>query len=153
MVMVCPFCLHKKTSVYNSRHGSKLNVMWRRRRCDACGKQFTTYESADPASILRVTEGTKHKTFSHTKLLLSILKAADHRDDLDEAVPYLCDTAEQKLYRLNSTQNGEITTSDIITVTAETLKHFDPVAYVKYIGMYQKALDAPTLRRALRRKE
>lgn len=81
------------------------------------------------------------------------MKAVDHRDDLDTVVPYLCETIEQKLYKLSATSHTAITTTDIITATADTLHHFDAVGYVKYIGVYQKTLDAGTLRRALSHKK
>lgn len=152
--MVCPFCLHKKTNVYNSRKGSRLNVTWRRRQCSACRGQFTTYESAEPGSILTVRDGRSLIPFSHSALLITLLRACDHRQDLDEAVPYLCETIEQKLYTLLPNRNEKtITKNDIIQTTTEVLKNYDPIAYVKYMGTYQHQLDAPTLRRALRRKE
>jgi transcriptional repressor NrdR len=152
--MVCPFCLHKKTNVYNSRQGARLNATWRRRQCPACGEQFTTHESADPGSILTVQEGNALTPFSHTTLLLSILKACDHRQDQDEAVPYVCETIEQKLYSLHfATKQKTISKQNIIQTAAEVLKRYDPVAYVKYIGRFQSQLDAPSIRRALRRKK
>jgi transcriptional repressor NrdR len=152
--MVCPFCLHKKTNVYNSRRGSRLNITWRRRQCPACGGQFTTYESAEPGSILTVKEGQELSPFSHNALLLSILKACDHREDQDESVPYLSATIEQKLYKLHfSIKDKTITKHDIVQTAADVLKHYDPVAYVKYIGQYQMHIDAPSIRRALRRKK
>jgi transcriptional repressor NrdR len=155
--MICPFCLHKKTNVYNSRQGSKLNAVWRRRQCGACGGQFTTYESAEPGSILTVREGDGGRTltpFSHTNLLLSLLKACDHRADLDDSVPYLCDTIEQQLYKLHfSIKEKTITKQNIVRTTADVLKRYDPVAYVKYAGRYQAQMDAPAIRRALRRKK
>jgi transcriptional repressor NrdR len=152
--MVCPFCLHEKTKVYNSRRGSRLNVTWRRRQCEACGGQFTTYESAEPGSILMVRQDRTLVPFSHSDLLLSLLRACDHRQDLDESVPYLCGTIEQKLYKLQfAVKEKSVAKSDIVAAAAAALKNYDPVAYVKYIGRYQAQLDAPTIRRALKRKK
>lgn len=149
--MVCPFCFHKKTDVVNSRKGSKLNVTWRRRRCSACGAQFTTYESADPGSILSIKDGKSLKPFSHTKLLLELLQVCDHRDDLDESVPYLAETIEQKLYHsAKESSSLAITTADLISATLETLQRYDAVAYVKYIGRHQKNVNATALRKALK---
>jgi transcriptional repressor NrdR len=152
--MVCPFCLNKKTNVYNSRQGARLNSTWRRRQCPACGEQFTTYESAEPGSILTIRVGHSLTPFSHIKLLLSILKACDHRQDQDESVPYVCDTIEQKLYKLHfSIKEKTISTYDIVHTAAGVLKQYDPVAYVKYIGRYDAGVDASSIRRALRRKK
>ena len=129
--MVCPFCLHKKTQVYNSRRGARLNVTWRRRQCSACGGQFTTYESADPGSILMLRDKESLQPFSHTNLLLSLLRACDHRNDLDESAPYLCSTIEQKLFKLQfSVKEKTVTKNDIVASTANLLKNYYPVAYV-----------------------
>lgn len=151
--MVCPFCLHKKTEVFNSRPGTRLYSIWRRRRCPQCGAQFTTYETAEPGSILTVKDGRRLVPFSHSKLLLELLRVCDHRDDLDEAVPYLANTIEQKLFqKAGQTQALALTKDDIITTASETLQHYDPVAYVKYIGRHQKNLNAAALRKALKNK-
>ena len=152
--MVCPFCLHTKTNVYNSRRGTRLNETWRRRQCGACGGQFTTYERAEPGSILTVTQGRTPVPFSHHKLLLSVLRACDHRPDTDEAVPYLCQTIEQKLYaQAASASVKTITTDDITATTLATLQPYDPVAYVTYAGRHSASLDATAIRRALKRNK
>lgn len=150
--MVCPFCLHKKTDVFNSRPGNRINAIWRRRRCSACGAQFTTYESADPGSILSIKNGREITPYSHSKLLLELAQVCDHRDDIDESVPYLTGTIEQKLFRLaGERQELALIKADILSATLETLQHYDPVAYVKYVGRHQKNVSAATLRKALKR--
>jgi transcriptional repressor NrdR len=148
--MVCPFCLHKKTSVYNSRHTTKLNATWRRRRCAACMREFTTQESADPESILRVRTVRKTAPYSRAKLTLSILSACDHRADHGEAVYWLNDTIEQKLYRLAMGANNTVAKKQIIHTVLEVLKNFDTTAYVKYLARYSPALDARTLKKHLK---
>ncbi|HKX73719.1 MAG TPA: hypothetical protein VJM32_06905 [Candidatus Saccharimonadales bacterium] len=149
--MVCPFCLHKKTDVFNSRAGARLNQIWRRRRCPECGAQFTTYESADPGSILTVQDGKKLIPFSHSRLLLELLQVCDHRQDLDDAVPYLAHTIEQKLFKAAGTaQNLALTKAQLVETISETLQHYDSVAYVKYIGRHQKNLSSAALRKALK---
>ena len=151
--MVCPFCLHRKTKVYNSRPGSQLNVTWRRRQCLSCKRQFTTYESADPSAILAVRDGRELLPFSRAKLLASLTLACSSRKYDDNTLAYLCSNAEQKLYHLAAMQDGAPLTKDMIIATvAKLLQNFDPVAYVTYIGRYQADLGASDLRRALRKK-
>jgi transcriptional repressor NrdR len=151
--MVCPFCLHKKTNVYNSRPGRRLNQTWRRHECPSCKRQFTTYESAAPGDILTLREGHKLHRFSHIKLLVSVLRALDHRKAADASVEYLCGIIEQKLYHKSSEDaTGVINKADIIDITSSVLKNYDAVAYVKYIGQYQPAMPASALRRRLRKK-
>jgi transcriptional repressor NrdR len=151
--MVCPFCLHKKTETFNSRAGTRLNTIWRRRRCPQCGAQFTTYETADPSSVLSVKKGRHIVPFSHSKLLLELTQVCDHRDNIDKAVPYLADTIEQKLFRAaGKLQRLTLSPDDIFATASETLQRYDPVAYVKYIGRHQKNVNAATLRKALKKK-
>lgn len=148
--MVCPFCLHKKTKVYNSRRTTKLNATWRRRRCEACKREFTTRENADPESILRVGTTKRTHPYSRATLTLSILSVCDHRTDNGIAAYWLNDTIEQKLYRLAARTNNSITKKQIISTVLDTLKNFDTAAYVKYLARYSPALDARTLKKHLK---
>jgi transcriptional repressor NrdR len=148
--MVCPFCLHKKTSVYNSRKTAKLNATWRRRRCEACGREFTTRESADPESILRVGTAKRTVPYSRAKLTISILSVSDHRADHGEAAYWLADTIEQKLYRHAADANNTVTKHSIMNEVLEALKRFDTAAYVKYLTRYSPNLDARTLKKHLK---
>lgn len=148
--MVCPFCLHKKTKIYNSRHTARLNETWRRRRCEACKREYTTREHADPESILRVGTAKRTTQYSRAKLTLSILSVCDHRKDHGEAAYWLNDTIEQKLYRLAGTSNNSVTKKQIINTVLETLKNFDTPAYIKYLSHYSPELDARTLKKHLK---
>lgn len=148
--MVCPFCLHKKTTVYNSRHTARLNATWRRRRCAACKREFTTRENADPESILRVGTVRRSVPYSRAKLTLGILSVCDHRTDHGEASYWLTDTIEQKLYRLAAKSDNSVTKKQITNTTLETLKNFDTAAYVKYLARYSPTLDARTLKKHLK---
>jgi transcriptional repressor NrdR len=148
--MVCPFCLHKKTEIYNSRHTSRLNATWRRRRCEACKRKFSTRESADPESILRVGTTKRPTPYSRAKLTLSILSVCDHRADHGEAAYWLCDTIEQKLYLLAVGKDDLVTKYQIIHAVQETLKSFDVPAYVKYLARYYPDLNARTLKKHLK---
>lgn len=150
--MVCPFCFHAKTKVYNSRSGERLNIIWRRRRCENCDAQFTTYESADPGTVLTVKNNNKIETFSHSKLLLSLLKVCAHRTDLDESIPYLAATIEQKLYK-SSRSEKSISKQTIVAHALSTLKNFDPVAYVAYLSNQHQSLTKKQLRDALKQSD
>lgn len=148
--MVCPFCLHKKTEVYNSRPTKKLNAMWRRRRCPACKREFTTREMVDASSVLRVqTPGKKTQLYSRATLLLSVLQACDHLPRPDDAY-WLCDTIEQALLHQAATSNNLITTNDITKVALATLKRFNTPAFIKYLSYHSGDLDNRSIKRQLR---
>ena len=148
--MVCPFCLHKKTDIYNSRGTAGGAAVWRRRRCLSCGKTFTTQEHFDPSGIWKVVNGKKTAPYSRAKLSMSILRACDHRSNKDDAAWYLFEAVEQKLTPLTG-DKLLVNAKDITDVVATVLKRFDAAAYVKYISYHQPTMDAKTLRKHLRR--
>src|SRR5688572_30015346 len=130
--MICPFCLHTKTSVYNSRTTKKINEIWRRRRCETCGNEFTTRERAQADTIIRVRNGKTTIPYLQSRLLLSLLRACDHRQD-DEAIFYLIEAVHQALFKQAASKDQVVTTSEIADITSEILQRFDPIAYVKYV--------------------
>ena len=42
--MKCPFCGEENTKVIDSRPADDNSSIRRRRKCEKCGKRFTTYE-------------------------------------------------------------------------------------------------------------
>lgn len=148
--MVCPFCLHKKTDIYNSRSTAGGAAVWRRRRCLRCGKTFTTQERFDPSGIWKVKNDKKTVPYSRAKLTMSILRACDHRSNKDDTAWYLFETVEQMLIP-HASDKLLINAEDITDAVATVLKRFDAAAYVKYISYHQPAMDAKTLRKHLRR--
>lgn len=148
--MVCPFCLHKKTDVYNTRQTNGGATIWRRRRCLNCQKAFTTQEHFDPSGVWKVKGKQKARPYSRATLSMSILRACDHRPNQDDAAWYLFETVEQRLTPLLDDKQC-ITSAIIIETVADILKRFDAAAYVKYISSHQGSFDATTLRRKLRR--
>ena len=149
--MVCPFCLHKKSEIYNSRSTGGGAAVWRRRRCLHCHKAFTTQENFDPSGIWTVTNGKTNIKYSRAKLAMSLLRACDHRVNQDDAAWYLFEAVEQQLYPVAAAHAQKITVQDVTNKAAEILKRFDAAAYVKYISYHQPTMDARTLRRHLRR--
>lgn len=148
--MVCPFCLHEKTDIYNTRKTDGGSTVWRRRKCLRCAKAFTTQEHFDPSGVWKVKNGKTTRPYSRAILSMSILRACDHRHNQDDAAWYLFETVEQKLTPLLD-EKQTINTQTIIETVASVLKRFDAAAYVKYISTHQGALDVATLQRKLRR--
>lgn len=138
--MVCPFCLHKKTNVYNSRTTQKINEVWRRRRCLACNREFTTRERAQADSVIKVRCGKKAIPFLQSRLLLSLLKASDHRKD-DETIFYIVEAVQQRLYALAANQSQLVTPEQIAHSVRTVLENFDPIAYIKYTAQTQSATE------------
>jgi transcriptional repressor NrdR len=147
--MVCPFCLHKDTSVYNSRQTTRLNNVWRRRKCESCKKAFTTIESVDPGSVIQVAGKRTLKPYVHANLTLSILRVFDHIESPEESATYIAQTVLQKLYKLARKNNRIVSKEDIATTVLETLKPYNTAAYIKYLSYHAPNLDAKALKKQL----
>jgi transcriptional repressor NrdR len=139
------------TSVYNSRQTARLNNVWRRRRCESCKKTFTTNESVDPGSVIKVTGARTVRPFSQTTLLLSIFKVCDHLDSPEKDAQYITQTVLQKLYKLATKNFQLVDKQDIITTVLETLKPYNLAAYVKYLSYYAPQMDSRTLNMNLKK--
>lgn len=148
--MVCPFCTNKQTSVYNSRPTTKLNNVWRRRRCDKCHKTFTTTEQVDPSSVIKVKQGKKTVPFLETKLLISVLQACDHLERPAESAYYITHTVTQNLYRRAATQLQTVLIADIIEAALTALKPYNLSAYVKYLSYHAPQIDERMLKKRLK---
>jgi len=148
--MICPFCLHKKSEIYNTRSKNQGSTVWRRRRCLSCGKTFTTRESTDPSTIWKIKSAKTITPYSRAKLAMSLLRACDHRSNEDRSAWYLFEAVEQQLYPIAVKKNNQLQNTDIYTKVTALLKRFDAVAYVKYMSYHQPTMDVRTLRKQLR---
>lgn len=143
--------MSKDTSVYNSRQTARLNNVWRRRRCETCKKTFTTNESVDPGSVIKVTGKRTVKGFSQTTLLLSIFKVCDHLESPEKDAQYVTQTVLQKLYKKAAKNYQLVDKADIAAIVLETLKPYNLAAYVKYLSYHSPQIDSRTLNKKLRK--
>lgn len=133
--MVCVYC-GSETHVNNSRHQKRVNQVWRRRICKNCGATFTTHETADLASALRVkNRGGKLSPLSRDKLLLSLYKSLGHRRTALSDASGLCDTILAKVAK--TAQNGVIEATSIIQTATVTLNRFDTAASTHYQAFHR----------------
>ncbi len=135
--MVCVYC-SKKTSVVNSRSQSRLNGVWRRRKCLGCGAVFSTLES--PAHHLAwQVKGPSSKTtpFIEDKLFLSIYESLKHRDSALVEARQLTETVVAKINSV--AHDGMIQASAIINITKVCLNRFDKVASTHYQAFHPDA--------------
>jgi len=115
-----------------------------------CGKTFTTTETIDPATVLRVKGNKSTEPFRTTTILVSILRVCDHLPKPEEAADYIYQTVLQKLYRqaVNGTQI--INKADIVLVVLATLKPYNLAAYVKYLSYHSPDIDTRSLKKQLK---
>lgn len=133
--MVCAYC-NAKTTVTNSRSSKKTKTTWRRRQCTVCSGLFTTRESSDLESSLRVkTSSSGLQPFLRDKLLISIYGSLLHRKSALNDATSLTDTIVSTI--LGQCRSGLIHRDEIIETAAATLSKFDNLAATHYLAHHR----------------
>ena len=136
--MKCPFCGVDDTQVIDSRVNEEGNAIRRRRKCSACDKRFTTYETAElhlPQVVK--TNGTREE-FSREKLRLSFSRALHKRPVPTEYVDRALDKISQKLLGLGE---REVPARILGERVMHELKLMDKVAYIRFASVYRSFSD------------
>ncbi len=133
--MNCIYC-GGETRVVNSRLQKKVNHIWRRRHCEACGNTYTTIEAADYQQALRLDRHGKLVPFVREQLLLSIYSSLGHRGDaaLGDALA-ITDTVMSKLVVRG--KRAVVTREEIIASVVSVLNNFDKAAAVQYAAYHK----------------
>jgi transcriptional repressor NrdR len=145
--MKCPYCRSTKTDVYNTRRTKFGNQTWRRRRCLECRKTFTTYEAPD-LRFLTVTGEQQNQSFNRAKLYSSVYQAFLEVPDKDDVIDAVTDTIESKLLDL---KRETITLTEIRSNVLSTLKHFNSVAFVRYLTSQSPTASPAELARLMKK--
>lgn len=144
--MVCPYCLSLKLEIYNSRPTKKLNQVWRRRRCKACKRAFTTTESIDLNSVIKIKVSAGTTMYQPGVLLASLLRACDHRDDQAASAFYLLQIIQDALLKAAATSEKTITSRQIALLVAPILERFDTLAWAKYCSYHNLVFNKSKLK-------
>ncbi|MEJ2326395.1 MAG: transcriptional regulator NrdR [Chromatiaceae bacterium] len=148
--MRCPFCGAQETKVADSRLAAEGDQVRRRRKCEACGERFTTFESAElnfPRVIKR--DGTR-VPFDAQKLQSGMMRALEKRPVITAQV----DAALARVSRqLVSSGEREISSRRIGELVMEELRGLDQVAYVRFASVYRKFEDVNAFREEIERLE
>jgi transcriptional regulator NrdR family protein len=116
----------------NSRSSHQASI-WRRRKCLNCTQVFTTYESINLNAILKIKKSDvkKPSPYSRIKLQISLQDACAHLyDPLGAKIEYLTNLIEKQA--LEGSIEEIISIQDLKDIVSETLKRFDPTAFIKY---------------------
>ena len=130
--MLCPFCQHTKTEVFNSRSTSMKTQVWRRRRCTSCKNVFTTYEAYDLGFLdVKQSDGAV-KPYSRARLFSSIYIAfVGSRLADDQAIDNVTSTIE---HRLQSLQKPLLHRDEIISVVVKSVRPLSITATMRYLA-------------------
>lgn len=136
--MKCPFCGNADTQVIDSRVSEDGASIRRRRRCLACEKRFTTFETADVRMPQVVKSGGHRSEFEIEKVRTSFLRALHKRPVptalVDDAIDRIC-------HRLLQLGEREVSSRQIGEMVMSELAKLDKVAYVRFASVYRSFQD------------
>lgn len=146
--MKCPFCGASDTQVVETRLSEDGASIRRRRRCNACDKRFTTYETAEvrfPAVVKRASG--ERQDFSRDKLQAGFRKALHKRPVSTELMEEAIDRVVHKVLALGE---REIDSRMIGEWVMAELKRLDKVAYIRFASVYRAFQDVDDFRDVIR---
>jgi transcriptional repressor NrdR len=145
--MRCPYCAHEETQVVETRESDEGGVVRRRRRCQGCGKRFTTYERPEIAMPAVVKKDGSRVDFDAAKLRASMLLALRKRPVSIEQV----DAALERIHdKLLASGAKEVPSARLGELLMRELKRIDKVAYVRFASVYRSFEDVDEFRQLIR---
>jgi len=145
--MKCPFCGVDDSQVVDSRASEEGDRIRRRRRCPACDKRFTTYETVE----LRIpqvvkTNGTREE-YDEEKVRTGFMRALHKRPVPTEYVDAAVERITQKLLSLGE---REIPSRRVGEMVMRELYRLDKVAYIRFASVYKDFQDVADFRDVLK---
>jgi transcriptional repressor NrdR len=148
--MKCPFCSSPDTQVVDSRVSEPGDSIRRRRRCLACQKRFTTYETVELRLPQVVKTNGNRSDFSVDKIRVGFARALHKRPVPTEYVDAAIDRIVAKVLALGE---REIPSRQIGEMVMQELHKLDKVAYIRFASVYRSFQDVSDFRDALREVE
>src|SRR5262249_42970060 len=132
-------CRTPDSRVVDSRLGKEGDAIRRRRRCDRCGRRFTTYERADATMPLGAKKDGRREPFDRHKIRKGPLRACDERPGAagpSRAGPIeaVADRIERQVQERGE---REIASSVVGEAVMRELHALDAVAYVRFASVYR----------------
>jgi transcriptional repressor NrdR len=145
--MKCPFCGSLDTQVVDSRVSEEGDSIRRRRRCVACNKRFTTYETAELRMPQVVKQNGNREEFDREKLRVSFMRALHKRPVPTELVEEAIDRIFQKVLSLGE---RELLSRQVGEMVMHELYKLDKVAYIRFASVYRSFQDVNDFREVIR---
>ncbi len=132
--MKCPFCKHASTQVIDSRVGDAGDSIRRRRRCEACSKRFTTYETVELRMPQVAKQDGSRTEFDVEKLRTGFMRALHKRPVPTPLVDEAIATITQNILALG---DREVPARRIGEMVMRELHRLDQVAYIRFASVYR----------------
>jgi transcriptional repressor NrdR len=136
--MKCPYCQESETKVVDSRLLKEGLSVRRRRKCESCGKRFTTYETIEISMPNIVKLDGRREAYKKEKIYEGIEKACQKRPISTEQVERIVENIERSMREISE---KEVTTKQIGNLVMMYLRNLDPVAYIRFASVYRKFQD------------
>ena len=132
--MKCPYCQSPDTQVIDSRVSDDGDSIRRRRKCTACSKRFTTYETVELHLPQVVKQDGSRAEFDLDKLRTGFMRALHKRPvptpQVDEAIA----SVAQEVLALGE---REIESRRIGEMVMRELRKLDEVAFIRFASVYR----------------
>ena len=148
--MKCPFCGSDDTQVIDSRVSDAGDSIRRRRKCTACQKRFTTYETVELRLPQVVKTNGNRADFDTDKLRVGFARALHKRPVPTEFVDAAIDRI---VSRVLAQGEREIASRQLGEMVMEELYKLDKVAYIRFASVYRSFQDVSDFRDALKEVE
>jgi transcriptional repressor NrdR len=145
--MHCPFCKDENTQVIDSRVSEAGDSIRRRRRCPACNKRFTTYETVELRMPQVVKQDGSRTEFDAAKLRTGFMRALHKRpvptSRVDEAIAVIT----QQVLALGE---RELASRRLGEMVMKELHKLDDVAYIRFASVYKSFQDIDDFQDAIK---
>jgi transcriptional repressor NrdR len=148
--MKCPFCRSDDTQVIDSRASEPGDSIRRRRRCAACQKRFTTYETVELRLPQVVKSDGSRADFDTAKVRVGFQRALHKRPVPTEYVDAAINRIVQQVLSLGE---REVPSRMVGEMVMDELKKLDKVAYIRFASVYRSFSDIADFRDAIREVE
>ena len=146
--MKCPFCGSAETQVVDSRVSEAGDSIRRRRRCLACKKRFTTYETAELRLPQIVKQNGTRADFDVDRIRNGFQRALHKRPVPTEYVDQAVERIVQQVLGLGE---REIPSRQLGEMVMQELYKLDKVAYIRFASVYRSFQDVEDFREAVRK--
>ncbi|MCB9158368.1 MAG: transcriptional regulator NrdR [Caldilineaceae bacterium] len=128
--MRCPYCNQTQHKVIDTRDAG--DAIRRRRKCEHCGRRFTTYENV-AANVLVVKSDGRREPFDRQKLLQGIQIASVKRPISRNTIENIVTQIEESL---QTQGRAEVPSKLIGSMVLDHLANTDQVAYIRFASVY-----------------
>ncbi|KKR30372.1 transcriptional regulator NrdR [Candidatus Woesebacteria bacterium RIFCSPHIGHO2_01_FULL_39_32] len=145
--MRCPFCGNLDTQVLESRTVENGEQIRRRRKCNKCGKRFTTFEKVRGNALWVIKKDGRREAFDREKVKRGILRAVEKRPISMDLVDDIVEGVEREMLR---EQKEEVSSKAVGRAVLKRLKKIDKVAWLRFASVYLEFADLEDFARAIK---